>query len=477
MLLLYIFYVIYIQSLLDTQLFDLKYSLTRYVISVSNKFLTWDLASSEICRDVDPHLEGLMLGLAVSPDYRHAAAHTSINQIIVLDMMLGQHRLIERPLDPPDDIVGLCIVADSVVAYNSHYWRRFSLKGKCLQEEYFHVSLPVILEMIFIDVDTYIAIFWSGDFEYVDKRIEILYSQNRGKSEIVAGQQAFCLSFNEQDKAVVYVSTVKEEEEGFEILKYVLVENQFENRGLVAESSEEIFQLCLSGDRKDLLATIVEGFLIWPLGFGGVPGLARLTLPTEFRNVISRPSGSNSCVLNKTKDMAIAGVREYIFVWNIATEQLIKHFQGHYGRIIRMSSLIEGKWNHAVTSSMDRTIKVWDMTTIEEEVFPLDRHDNPVQDILGCENLGVALTRTRSTLGVWDLNTGSMHSTFARDKVGAKVIQCFHLFFLSFKSGYARAPSNIILNNNNSKKTKPTIIAYLYLPFQNLLRSKETLFL
>ena len=64
--------------------------------------------------------------------------------------------------------------------------------------------------------------------------------------------------------------------------------------------------------------------------------------------------------------MAIAGVREYIFVWNIATEQLIKHFQGHYGRIIRMSSLIEGKWNHAVTSSMDRTIKVWDMTTIEE---------------------------------------------------------------------------------------------------------------
>ena len=66
-----------------------------------------------------------------------------------------------------------------------------------------------------------------------------------------------------------------------------------------------------------------------------VQGLARLILPTEFRNVISRPSGSNSCVLNKTKDMAIAGVREYIFVWNIGTEQLIKHFQGHYGRIIR----------------------------------------------------------------------------------------------------------------------------------------------
>ena len=38
-----------------------------------------------------------------------------------------------------------------------------------------------------------------------------------------------------------------------------------------------------------------------------------------------------------------------------------------------MSSLIEGKWNHAVSSSMDRTIKVWDLATMVEDVFPLSR--------------------------------------------------------------------------------------------------------
>ena len=271
-------------------------------------------------------------------------------QVIVLDIMLGQHRLIERPLDPPDAILGLCMVGEAVVAYNSHYWRRFSLKGKFLEEEYFSVALPVILDMVFLDVDTYIAIFWSGDFEYEDKRIEILYSKNREKSEVICGQQAFCLSINDQDKAVVYIAAAKEKEDnsskdkddedddtdgGYEILKYVLVEDQFESKGQVAESEDEIFQLCQSGDGKDLIATIVEGFLIWPLAHGGVPGLARLLLPTEFRNVISRPSGSNCCVLNKAKDVAVAGVREYIFVWNIDTEQLLKHFQGHYGRIIR----------------------------------------------------------------------------------------------------------------------------------------------
>ena len=49
------------------------------------------------------------------------------------------------------------------------------------------MALPVILEMIFLDVDKYIAVFWSGDFDYLDKRIEILYSQNKGKSEIITG--------------------------------------------------------------------------------------------------------------------------------------------------------------------------------------------------------------------------------------------------------------------------------------------------
>ena len=84
-----------------------------------------------------------------------------------------------------------------------------------------------------------------------------------------------------------------------------------------------------------LFTLVMISFLIWPLGHGGVPGLARLLLPSEFRNVISRPSGSNSAVLNKSKDLAVAGVREFIFVWDILSEQLLKSFQAHYGRILR----------------------------------------------------------------------------------------------------------------------------------------------
>ena len=42
--------------------------------------------------------------------------------------------------------------------------------------------------MIFFDVDSYLGIFWSGDYEYTDKRIEILFSKNRRKSEIITGR-------------------------------------------------------------------------------------------------------------------------------------------------------------------------------------------------------------------------------------------------------------------------------------------------
>ena len=47
-----------------------------------------------------------------------------------MDVMLGQCKIIERPLDRLDEIVGLYVVEHSIVVYNSHYWRRFNLKVK-----------------------------------------------------------------------------------------------------------------------------------------------------------------------------------------------------------------------------------------------------------------------------------------------------------------------------------------------------------
>ena len=53
----------------------------RYVVSISNKFITWDLSTSDMTRDVNPGIEGIMQQLVLSPDNRYAAAYTNNNQV------------------------------------------------------------------------------------------------------------------------------------------------------------------------------------------------------------------------------------------------------------------------------------------------------------------------------------------------------------------------------------------------------------
>lgn len=53
----------------------------RYVVSISNRFITWDLSTSDLTRDVNPGIEGIMQQLVLSPDNKWAAAYTNINQV------------------------------------------------------------------------------------------------------------------------------------------------------------------------------------------------------------------------------------------------------------------------------------------------------------------------------------------------------------------------------------------------------------
>ena len=47
------------------------------------------------------------------------------------------------------------------------------LQGKLEEEEHFNVALPQILQMIFLDIHVYLAVFWAGDEEFYDKGITV----------------------------------------------------------------------------------------------------------------------------------------------------------------------------------------------------------------------------------------------------------------------------------------------------------------
>lgn len=41
----------------------------------------WDVSTSDMTRDVNPGLEGIMQQLCLSPDNRYAAAYTNYNEV------------------------------------------------------------------------------------------------------------------------------------------------------------------------------------------------------------------------------------------------------------------------------------------------------------------------------------------------------------------------------------------------------------
>lgn len=51
-------------------------------MSISNRFITWDLSTSDMTRDVNPGIVGIMQQLVLSPDNRYAAAYTNNNQVL-----------------------------------------------------------------------------------------------------------------------------------------------------------------------------------------------------------------------------------------------------------------------------------------------------------------------------------------------------------------------------------------------------------
>ena len=157
----------------------------RYVVSISNRFLSWDVNTSEVCRDIDPRSDGMILSLALSMDDRFAAAFTTSNQLIIIDIMLGHYIKVERPMEKMDEIVNIAITDKSVIVYNNKYWRSFAMDGKHLASENFSIQLSDVLHMIFVSDQLYLSLHWSGDTDFEDTRIWIQKVINGEKSEPV----------------------------------------------------------------------------------------------------------------------------------------------------------------------------------------------------------------------------------------------------------------------------------------------------
>ncbi|ALC45346.1 CG10185 [Drosophila busckii] len=406
----------------------------RYMVSISTHFITFDLSTSDLTRDVNPGIEGIMQQLVLSPDNKWAAAYSNNNQTVLLNMLSSEFVVINSPFEESDGPVnGLHLLNQNLFIICKLRWAQFDMRGNLI--EIFEVPGEnanwEVLTMEFFSPTDYNAVFWSGSINDMRLRLDSCRSASYSNSvnffsALVMNKARTCAygCANEENFEVSLYEFIVQQESGELSWQLVKTLPRFEN-----DDKEMLLQLRLDQQHERmLLGTAGKGFVIWDFGstepeHERAPlseGAMYLPLPHGVRNITTRIMQSNSIMVSSKLDYAVAGVRKNLYVWCLQTGQLAKVLDAHFGRIIQLEPLTIGNWNNLVTSSIDRSVKVWNINNIFEKVHVIDRHELQIDDI-SLSEVDMAVTVTRSCVGVWETRSGRLLSKLADSPLGAIV--------------------------------------------------------
>ena len=110
----------------------------RYIVSVSNRFITFDVVTSDLARQVYPGVEGLMMDLELSPDDKYAAAFTNNFQIILVNNLVSEHLVIDNPFQEEaaagskreGRVQGLRLLDNKLVVIGARAWAVLNMAGE-----------------------------------------------------------------------------------------------------------------------------------------------------------------------------------------------------------------------------------------------------------------------------------------------------------------------------------------------------------
>ncbi|CAK1595571.1 unnamed protein product [Parnassius mnemosyne] len=428
----------------------------RYVVSISSRVISWDLSTSDLARDLCPQLEGIMQNLELSPDNKWAAASTNNSVSMLLNMLTSEYITIENPLDEGETVRGVYVLNHHMFIYGPHSWVQYSMRGEHEQTLSAPDTSPYddvtweILSMEFRDLENFFLVMWSGDLD--DDRLLVHFCKNGTWMQPLRCRGALAL---DKKWTKIYSS---DPDRGYQISVYGLNEEQLcwekveELHHRETDTAEAMLQLKRGKKDRMLLATTTYSFVVWDF-YNIIPrgnhikdkkkgedrekeeeeiidavsekdlrleGIV-LKLPHTIRNISTKLTLSNSFMISNNNTYAVAGVRKNLYVWSLETTQLIKVLDAHFGRIVQLEPLTVGAWNNVITSSIDRTVKIWNIDNIFEQVHKIDRQELPIDSISLAKDKQLAVTVTRSCWGLWDTSTGRLLAQLADAPLGAIV--------------------------------------------------------
>ncbi|KAL6427737.1 hypothetical protein ACFW04_008880 [Cataglyphis niger] len=386
----------------------------RYVVSISNKFITWDLSTSDMTRDVNPGVEGIMQRLVLSPDNRYAAAFTTNYQIVVLNTLTSEFVVIDNPLPNEDAVYGVHLMNQYAFIYGKLGWCRFDLRGNLLDTH----SNPEdsnkwpILDVEYTSLDYYRIIFWSGSLD--DTRMLLHTYRKKTSLDPFEFHSAMVMT---KDKGTLYACTCKDD---YRVVKYSNDETSsywekiFDMPRAYNDDVEYLLQLKMDREEEMLLATTGNGFIVWFLESKSDAHV--LMLPNGVRNINTRMMCSNSVMVSGTKNYAVAGVslaeegnlaitvtRDCVGVWDLQTGKLIsKLADSPLGAIVTHACITQD--SRYIVSTESGNVLVWNRIT-EQVLFKEEQTNVKQLTLIESSSKFLAISRPNNPAGVENMRT------------------------------------------------------------------------
>lgn len=262
----------------------------RYIVSVSNKFITFDVVTSDLARQVYPGVEGLMVDLELSADNKFAAAYTSNNQTVLLNTLVGEFIIIDNPFMKGETVLervgGLLMLEGKLVIVGQRSWAVYDMAGNKLG----HETSPMRNEILFlrtINLTDFVLTTWNGSVE--NPQLELIKCQDGSYGNVIKCHSAITIK-RDQTKAFLC-----DQEGSYEVSVYKVEGATWTKDVSFGANNEVIVMLALSTNETWCIATTKIGFKLWH-----VETLAckTLLLPHSVRNVLKKFGQSSSLVLS-----------------------------------------------------------------------------------------------------------------------------------------------------------------------------------
>ncbi|KAK3802261.1 hypothetical protein RRG08_004547, partial [Elysia crispata] len=372
----------------------------KHLVSVSNKIIMWDLSTGEVSRNIAPGIEGIMQNLNISPNGKFAVSYTNNNQVVVCAINTGEFKVISPKLSSKSkEIKGTSISDTNIAIWTDESWMLYNIDGTYINEFKSELKMPVLsVELDPQSPGVHQMIVKSG----TDADTEMALEAHDQSIKPFEFHSAIVIN---KTKTVLYTCI---EISDNAVVVYKRASDVWKYDRTLGENTEIVFAFTLSEDEAYLVGTVALGYRLYDLH---TDVMRELKLPHGTRNIPTKNQLTSLVVFTKGNQFVVAGVRKNLYVWDVKQGNMVKTLDAHFGRICALTSVSAGR-NAIISSSMDKTIKVWNFDKILEEVHPIDRLERPIETIHLASESPLCATTTRNTVAIWNLETGRLVKTF-----------------------------------------------------------------